>query len=48
MIAFLLAADYVFDIYDTNKCGDISAAQAQTMMKELYGEAFFQEGTKKR
>ena len=34
-------------MYDPQRLGDVSAAQAQVMLKELYGEAFLKEDSKK-
>jgi hypothetical protein len=38
----------VFNLYDVNGSGDVSADEAQVMLNEIYGEKFFKEGGKRR
>jgi stage III sporulation protein SpoIIIAA len=45
---YLITATFVFNLYDINQSGDITANEAQTMLNELYGPSFFAEGSKRR
>ena len=42
------SADFVFDMYDENDSGDITALESHVMLKELYGDTFFDPSSKKR
>ena len=44
----LFSADFVFDMYDENDSGDITALESHVMLKELYGDTFFDPSSKKR
>mmetsp|Transcript_31726 Transcript_31726/g.30243 ORF Transcript_31726/g.30243 Transcript_31726/m.30243 type:complete len:489 (+) Transcript_31726:335-1801(+) len=40
-------AAFVFNLYDLSQSGDITAAEAQTMLLELFGEQFFKDGSRR-
>ena len=48
MMCCLFSADFVFDMYDVNNSGDITALESHLMLKELYGDSFFDASSKKR